>query len=164
MERRRPPAGVRRDDQRDDARRGRAEGRRRRDAGAARGAAGAGQLTRRPPMHDLHGFLILDKPAGPTSFNVVARVRKVAGGRVGHAGRLDPFATGVLVVCVGNATRLAEYATAADKRYLAELTLGVETDTYDRTGQVVAERLVEVTREQLERALRGLRGTIEQRP
>lgn len=112
----------------------------------------------------LHGFLVVDKPAGLTSHDVVARVRRISRARVGHAGTLDPFATGVLVLCLGVATRLAEWATEADKRYLAELTLGVETDTLDRDGQVVAERRVKVSREQLARALEPLVGTIAQVP
>jgi tRNA pseudouridine55 synthase len=114
----------------------------------------------------LHGFLVVDKPGGLTSHDVVARVRRAAGrrSRVGHAGTLDPMATGVLVLALGVATRLLEYATGQDKRYRAELTLGVETDTYDADGRVVAERTADVSAAELERALAPLRGQIEQRP
>ena len=115
-------------------------------------------------MHELHGFLVIDKPAGISSHDVVFRVRRAAGGRVGHAGTLDPFATGVLVVCVGKATRLAEWAAGADKRYLAEVELGVETDTYDPTGRVLATRPVGADRAAVEAALAGFRGEIDQRP
>jgi tRNA pseudouridine55 synthase len=109
---------------------------------------------------------VVDKPVRLTSHDVVARVRRaVGGGKVGHAGTLDPFATGVLVICLGAATRLAAWATAADKRYWAELTLGVETDTYDLTGTVVWTRSVTgVDRAAIERALANFVGDVEQRP
>jgi len=81
------------------------------------------------------GTLLIDKPAGMTSHDVVARVRRAARTRrVGHAGTLDPFATGVLVVCLGRATRLMQYLVGLDKEYLATVRLGVATDTQDLTG------------------------------
>ena len=87
----------------------------------------------------LGGVLNVDKPAGWTSHDVVARVRRLAGLRqVGHAGTLDPMATGVLVLCLGRATRLLEFITGQPKSYLAEVTLGVVTDTYDAEGEVVS--------------------------
>ncbi|HEX2034049.1 MAG TPA: tRNA pseudouridine(55) synthase TruB [Chloroflexota bacterium] len=106
------------------------------------------------------------KPRGPTSHDVVARLRRASGTRrIGHAGTLDPLAEGVLVVATGQATRLIEYLSGADKAYLAEVTLGVETDTYDAEGQVVAERsTARVGPEEVEAALARFRGTIEQRP
>jgi tRNA pseudouridine(55) synthase len=131
------------------------------DAGsAARLAVHGGILVR------LDGFLVVDKPTGWTSHDVVAKLRKAAprGTKIGHAGTLDPMATGVLVVAFGAATRLVEWATADDKRYLAEVTLGLETDTYDADGAVVRERPVEVNREQVEGALATLRGAIQQAP
>jgi tRNA pseudouridine55 synthase len=114
----------------------------------------------------LDGFLVIDKPTGWTSHDVVARLRRAAprDTKVGHAGTLDPMATGVLVVCFGAATRLAEWATADDKRYVAEMTLGVETDTYDADGAVVAARSVDVTRAQVEAALATQRGAVRQVP
>lgn len=87
----------------------------------------------------LHGVLVVDKPRGPTSHDVVGRVRRLLGERrVGHAGTLDPMATGVLVVLVGEATKLAPFLTAEDKRYTARVALGAGTDTLDAEGQVVA--------------------------
>ncbi|HZF39390.1 MAG TPA: tRNA pseudouridine(55) synthase TruB [Blastocatellia bacterium] len=81
------------------------------------------------------GVLVIDKPEGLTSHDVVARVRKILGTRrVGHAGTLDPFATGVLVVCVNRATRLAQFLTGDDKEYVATMRLGFATDTGDLTG------------------------------
>jgi len=84
------------------------------------------------------GALIVDKPAGITSHDVVARVRRVAATRrVGHAGTLDPFATGVLVVCVGKATRLAQFLVGLDKEYQATVRFGFATDTQDLTGKQI---------------------------
>jgi len=111
------------------------------------------------------GLLVVDKPAGLTSHDVVARVRRAAGiKRVGHTGTLDPFATGVLVVCVGVATRLARYLEADRKRYLARVRLGASTTTYDCEGEVVDRGPVSVTRAELERALTAFRGPIHQVP
>jgi len=88
------------------------------------------------------GVLVLDKPRGPTSHDVVARVRRVLGVRdVGHAGTLDPMATGVLVVAVGEATKLVPWLTAQDKSYEATIALGVETDTLDADGREVRREL-----------------------
>ena len=87
---------------------------------------------------DLEGVLLINKPAGWTSHDVVAKVRKMLGVRkVGHTGTLDPSATGVLVLCLGKATRIAEYLVLADKAYRATLRLGVATDTQDADGAVV---------------------------
>lgn len=111
------------------------------------------------------GILNLNKPQGPTSHDVVQRVRALTGiRRVGHAGTLDPLATGVLLVCVGRATRVAEYLMTGHKVYRARLRLGVTTDTYDAEGRVVAETPVEVDRAQVEAALDRFRGRIEQVP
>jgi tRNA pseudouridine55 synthase len=113
----------------------------------------------------MDGVLVVAKPQGLTSHDVVNRVRRLAGQRrVGHAGTLDPLATGVLLVCLGQATRIAEYLAGSTKRYRAGLRLGVATDTQDATGQVIAERPVNVTRQQVERALATLRGPILQVP
>lgn len=87
---------------------------------------------------DLHGLLAIDKPAGWTSHDVVGRVRRLTGvRRVGHAGTLDPFATGVLVVAVGKATRLLRFVQEGDKRYTAHVVFGAETDSGDIDGQVI---------------------------
>lgn len=96
-------------------------------------------MTRKKRTEGIDGILLIDKPAGWTSHDVVAKVRRVTGQpRVGHAGTLDPFATGLLVVCLGRATRLVEYAMAHQKEYVAEAVLGVETATCDPEGEVVA--------------------------
>jgi tRNA pseudouridine55 synthase len=88
----------------------------------------------------LHGVLVIDKAMGPTSHDVVARMRKVLGTRaVGHAGTLDPAATGVLVIAVGEATKLSPHLTADDKEYLATVSFGTSTTTLDAEGDVSAE-------------------------
>ena len=109
----------------------------------------------------------MDKPAGPTSHDVVARVRRVFGIRaVGHAGTLDPFATGLLVLVLGAATRLARFVEAEPKTYLATAKLGVRTATDDATGEVVerAEPPAWPTVAGVEQALERLAGTQLQRP
>lgn len=113
----------------------------------------------------VEGVLNVDKPAGMTSHDVVNRVRRVAGTRrVGHAGTLDPLATGVLLVCVGRATRLVEYLVGQPKVYEATVRLGQTTDTYDADGEIIDERPLTVTLQDLENALAQFRGDIEQIP
>lgn len=91
-------------------------------------------------MTELDGILAVDKPEGPTSHDVVARARRALRlRRIGHTGTLDPFASGLLLLCLGPATRLAEYLTALPKRYEATLRLGQTTDTDDRLGTVLAD-------------------------
>lgn len=112
------------------------------------------------------GVLVVDKPAGMTSHDVVDEVREAAGQRrIGHTGTLDPDATGVLVLCLGRATRLARFLQAGVKTYRAEAVLGVVTTTQDASGEVVAEAsATEVTRADLQEALGGLTGEISQVP
>ena len=116
-------------------------------------------------MLSVSGILNLDKPRGMTSHDVVNRVRRVTGIRkVGHAGTLDPMATGVLLVCVGRATRLAEYLTGANKSYRAAARLGVETDTYDADGKVLHTNPVTISREEVRATLAEFCGSIAQVP
>ena len=112
------------------------------------------------------GVLNIDKPQGMTSHDVVARVRRLTGiRRVGHAGTLDPLATGVLLVCVGPATRIVEYLQRGRKVYETTVRLGQETDTYDADGEIIAEKPVpDFSRTELERALDAFRGEITQTP
>ena len=112
-----------------------------------------------------NGILIIDKPQDWTSHDVVAKCRRVLHERrVGHAGTLDPMATGVLPVFVGRATRAVEFAAGSDKEYLAGLRLGVRTDTQDTTGTVLEERPVTADRAALEAVLKDFRGEILQVP
>jgi tRNA pseudouridine55 synthase len=113
------------------------------------------------------GALLLDKPVGPTSHDMVGAIRKAAQiRRVGHAGTLDPFASGLLLVLVGSATRLAEYFVGMDKTYEATVHLGIETQTHDPEGDVVKEDpgWADVEPRELEAALDSLRGKILQVP
>ena len=115
----------------------------------------------------LFGFYNINKPAGPTSHDIVAGVRRMVGrkAKVGHAGTLDPFATGVLIVCVGPATRLADYVQAAPKRYIAEITLGATSTTDDVEGDLtVIDGVAEPSDGAVREALTAQVGTISQRP
>ncbi|GAA2728379.1 tRNA pseudouridine(55) synthase TruB [Cellulomonas aerilata] len=119
---------------------------------------------RRPTAAD--GVVVVDKPAGWTSHDVVARLRRLAGTRkVGHAGTLDPMATGVLVIGVGRATRLLTYVVGADKEYTATIRLGVATTTDDAEGETVARTdATAVTAEALRAGVERLTGRIQQVP
>jgi tRNA pseudouridine55 synthase len=113
----------------------------------------------------LNGFLNIDKPQGWTSHDVVAKVRNLLGiQKVGHAGTLDPMATGVLPVCVGKGTKVVEYLLEADKEYRATLRLGEETDTLDATGKVLRRSDLRVTEGEFRSVLGEFVGRIEQTP
>jgi tRNA pseudouridine55 synthase len=117
-------------------------------------------------VNSLHGIIVVNKPEGWTSQDVVSRLRKLAGGqRAGHAGTLDPQASGVLPIGLGQGTRVLEYLTLCGKGYLATICLGASTDTYDSSGTVTAQASIEhVTETEVEQALNRFRGLIEQRP
>ena len=106
------------------------------------------------------GLILVDKPAGPSSFAIVAEVRRRTGARTGHAGTLDPFATGLLVLLSGAATKLASCFVGLDKRYVTDVDLSARTSTGDPEGEVV-ERLEAPDAGELARRLEGLRGEIE---
>ena len=114
----------------------------------------------------LHGVLNVNKPAGMTSHDVVDRIRRMARmRRVGHTGTLDPMATGVLPLCLGKATKIAQYLLAVDKRYDVEMTLGIVTDSQDSTGNILEEREVgEISLERLQEVFAAFTGSIEQTP
>lgn len=115
---------------------------------------------------EVHGVLNINKPAGMTSHDVVDAVRKILGvRRVGHTGTLDPQATGVLPLCVGRATRIAQYLTQADKEYVMTLCLGITTDTLDAAGKETGRaEEVRVRREEVEGVLPRFVGEIQQVP
>ncbi len=114
----------------------------------------------------MNGFLIANKPTGMTSSNLVVFVRKrlPRGTAVGHGGTLDPEASGVLPVCIGSATRLFDYIIDKKKTYVAELQLGVTTDTQDATGQILQETPVKASAAQLRAVLPEFIGEIDQIP
>jgi tRNA pseudouridine55 synthase len=114
-------------------------------------------------MHD--GLVVVDKPAGFTSHDVVAKLRRVFGQRkVGHAGTLDPDATGVLLVGLGRATRLLRYLSEAGKAYHGRIVFGIATSTLDAAGEVLDQRPMPITREDVDHALPRFLGDIEQLP
>ncbi len=106
------------------------------------------------------GVVLVDKPAGPSSFAVVAQIRSRTGARTGHTGTLDPFATGLLIVLSGSATKLAPSFVGLDKRYLSDVDLTARTSTGDPEGEIT-ERADPPSAVELERRLEGLRGEIE---
>jgi tRNA pseudouridine55 synthase len=114
----------------------------------------------------MEGFLNLNKPRGPSSFQVVDAVRKTLGiKKAGHAGTLDPHATGVLVVGLGKATRLIPFVSDLEKEYIATIKLGVSTDTLDGEGEIMARKEVPpLTREEINEAFSEFTGEIEQVP
>ena len=112
-----------------------------------------------------NGIIVIDKPQGWTSMDICAKLRGMyREKRIGHAGTLDPMATGVLPVFIGRATRAVEFADKGDKEYVAGLKLGIVTNTQDTSGEVLESHPVNVTPEQLEDALAKFRGDIEQIP
>lgn len=114
----------------------------------------------------MNGILLVDKPSGMTSHDVVDRVRKAAGiRRVGHTGTLDPAATGLLILCLGKATRLSEFLTGLDKTYQGTILLGTTTNSYDLDGEILEVRDVPVLEPgQLQQACDAFTGTIMQLP
>ena len=111
------------------------------------------------------GLLVIDKPSGPTSHDMVAKVRRATGvKRVGHAGTLDPLATGVVVVGIGRATRLLRYVQESRKEYVARVRFGIATDSLDADGRETWRQPMPVTEEEVSAVLSGFRGSIEQIP
>jgi len=113
-----------------------------------------------PRALDPAGIVLVDKPGGPSSFAIVSDLRRRTGARTGHAGTLDPFATGLLLLLSGSATKVASCFVGLDKRYVTDVDLTARTSTGDPEGDV-SERLEPPTRAELERRLAGLRGDIE---
>lgn len=111
-------------------------------------------------MH--HGVLLVDKPSKITSHDVVAVLRRILKTKeVGHCGTLDPLATGLMVIVVGEATKLSQYLTEVDKRYSVEVQLGIQTDTLDVTGNIIETNNFRPTRESILRGIQTLNGTFE---
>lgn len=114
---------------------------------------------------DIHGVLLLDKPQGLSSNDALQKVKRIYNAnRAGHTGALDPLATGMLPICLGEATKFSQYLLDSDKRYRVIARLGQRTDTSDADGQIVQERLVNFTQAQLDAALDTFRGDIQQVP
>lgn len=110
-----------------------------------------------------NGVLVIDKPSGPTSHDIVQQMRQVVNTRIGHTGTLDPMATGVLILLLGRATRLARFLQPDDKEYLAEIKLGETTPTLDREGEVLERKPVPlISRDKAKKILAGFTGDIQQ--
>ncbi|HPD61650.1 MAG TPA: pseudouridine synthase, partial [Thermodesulfobacteriota bacterium] len=114
----------------------------------------------------MNGLIIINKPPGITSYTVVKRVKKILKVRkAGHAGTLDPFAQGILVVCLNEGTKLVPFVVEEDKEYQGILRLGIETDTQDITGRIINDNSpVHIADAQIERACKRFRGKITQVP
>ena len=113
----------------------------------------------------MNGIIVLNKPQGKTSHDMVAFLRRLTGiKKVGHTGTLDPLATGVLPICIGKATKAADMLTVSDKAYRTELVLGATTDTQDVTGEILTEKPVNVTGEDIKSAVSKFIGEISQIP
>lgn len=111
----------------------------------------------------MNGVFLIDKEAGVTSRDVVNEIiKKTETNKVGHTGTLDPLATGVLAVCVGRATKLVDFLTSADKTYIAEITLGIETDTLDLEGSVLKELLPDVLDNDIFEVVKSMKGKYNQ--
>src|SRR5438045_1765313 len=123
-------------------------------------------MNRRSNLAEYHGLLVLDKPSGMTSRDAVNRIQRTLprGTKIGHTGTLDPLATGVLVVCLGHATRLAEYVQAMKKTYRSTFLLGATSDTDDADGAITQTNGCPVTRADIDAAFARFIGEIDQTP
>lgn len=113
----------------------------------------------------MEGIIVVNKPKGITSFDVIRKLKKILKTKkIGHTGTLDPLATGVMLVCVGKATKLASDLEAKDKIYIADFDIGYATDTYDIEGKKIAENTIEILKENLEQSIKKFIGNIKQVP
>ena len=113
----------------------------------------------------MEGIIIVNKPKGITSFDVIRKLKKILKTKkIGHTGTLDPLATGIMLVCVGRATKLASDLEAKDKIYIADFDIGYATDTYDIEGKKIAKNIIEISKENLEQSIKKFIGNIKQVP
>ena len=113
----------------------------------------------------MEGIIIVNKPKGITSFDVIRKLKKILKTKkIGHTGTLDPLATGVMLMCVRKATKLASDLEAKDKVYIADFDIGYATDTYDIEGKKIAENIIEISKENLEQSIKKFIGNIKQVP
>ena len=113
----------------------------------------------------MEGIIVVNKPKGITSFDVIRKLKKILKTKkIGHTGTLDPLAIGVMLVCVGKATKLASDLEAKDKIYIADFDIGYATDTYDIEGKKIAENTIEISKENLEQSIKKFIGNIKQVP
>lgn len=129
-------------------------------------SASRDRMNLKPPIDECQGILLIDKPIGKTSFSLVAALRRILHVRkIGHAGTLDPFATGVMVMLVGRAmTRLSDRFLCDDKEYIAQVHLGISTDTYDCDGSVILTSPIIPTETEIHEVIQKFQGEVEQIP
>ena len=113
----------------------------------------------------MEGIILVNKPKGISSFDVIRKLKKILKTKkIGHTGTLDPLATGLMLICVGKATKLASDLEAKNKVYLADFEIGYATDTYDIEGKRIAENLIDISKDNLELSLKKFIGNIKQVP
>ena len=113
----------------------------------------------------MEGIIIVNKPKGITSFDVIRKLKKILKTKkIGHTGTLDPLATGLMLICIGKATKLASDLEAKAKVYIANFDIGYATDTYDIEGKKIAENIIEISKENLEQSIKKFIGNIKQVP
>ena len=113
----------------------------------------------------MEGIIVVNKPKGITSFDVIRKLKKILKTKkIGHTGTLDPLATGVMLMCVGKATKLASDLEAKDKVYISDFDIGYATDTYDIEGKKIVENIIDVSKEDLEQSIKKFIGNIKQVP
>lgn len=113
-------------------------------------------------LNNFDGILLVNKPTGLSSHDVVKRIRKKLDIKaVGHAGTLDPFATGLLILLLGKATKISNYLLNQDKEYIGQVCLGILTDTWDRDGKILCEKTVDMGQEEIKSAVSSLRGELD---
>ena len=113
----------------------------------------------------MEGIIVVNKPKGITSFDVIRKLKKILKTKkIGHTGTLDPLATGVMLICIGKATKLASDLEAKDKVYIADFDIGYATDTYDIEGKKIAENTIEISKKNLEQSIKKFIGNIKQIP
>ena len=113
----------------------------------------------------MEGIIVVNKPKGITSFDVIRKLKKILKTKkIGHTGTLDPLATGVMLMCVGKVTKLASDLEAKDKVYIADFDIGYATDTYDIEGKKIAKNIIEISKENLEQSIKKFIGNIKQVP
>ena len=113
----------------------------------------------------MEGIIVVNKPKGITSFDVIRKLKKILKTKkIGHTGTLDPLATGLMLICIGKATKLASDLEAKAKVYIANFDIGYATDTYDIEGKKIAENIIEVSKENLEQSIKKFIGSIKQVP
>lgn len=125
----------------------------------------AGTIKKMNNKETLDGILLINKPKNISSFGIIKKIKKKINiKKIGHCGTLDPIATGLLILCVGNSTKISPYLEGLDKKYIAKIKLGQSTDTYDTEGVIINENNLEVSIDDIKKVINTFKGIIEQTP